>query len=150
MSINQPYFSEASKTVGVIFSYDSNPNFQYITFSYIVYPRTHPVLKFDYRQNIPSQLGSYYFTGPVDMQNSDITYNFWRVVNRNIPCSGNGCTNNCVLIEECIEKGGNIWQDQCYFCPEGIIFDNGRCSRRCGANQIFFNRVCFCDSGYVR
>ena len=82
--------------------------------------------------------------------NTGITYNFWRIVNRNIPCNGAACSNNCILIEECIDQGGNLFQDQCYFCPEGIVFANGRCSRRCGANQIFFNRICFCDTGFVR
>lgn len=123
ISINQPYYIENDKTVGVIFGYDSNPHFTFVTFTYIVYPRTHPILKFDYSQSITSNLGSYYVSGPVNMIPNSITYNIWRILNRNIPCSGDACSGQtCILIDECNNRGGNFWQGQCYFCPEGIIF----------------------------
>jgi hypothetical protein len=55
-----------------------------------------------------------------------------------------------MLREKCVELGGNIWEAQCIFCPPGIIFEYGRCSRKCGLNQVYINRVCICAKGFTR
>lgn len=153
VSINQPWFQLSVKQLGVIFNYKSKPDFTSITFSYVIFPRTHPVLKMVYDPTPSAQQGSYQLTGPVDFtQNQRLVYNEWRVVNRNIPCNGEKCggRNGCILLEECNNQFGYFWQGQCYFCPAGILFDNGRCLSRCGANQIYFNRVCYCQTGFTR
>lgn len=45
---------------------------------------------------------------------------------------------------------GNAYEGQCVFCAPGIVFEYGQCTRRCGANQLYTNRVCVCLSGFVR
>ena len=153
VSISNSWFDEQAKQLGVIFAYNTNQKAQFdgITFTYIIYPRVHPVLQFDYTQIITNNLGSYYVTGPVSLRDSKVVYNAWRIVNRNIPCNGPKCQGRtCILIEDCNNQGGNYWQGQCFFCNDGIIFDSGRCLRTCGANQVSFNRLCFCQNGFVR
>ena len=152
LSINQPWYDYKAKELGVIFNCDSIPYFLIVEFAYIIYPKTHPYLKMVY-DNIPAgDTGSYQVSGPVDIQkNNQLVYNEWRVENRNIPCTGQQCNGkSCILLEECNTQGGNFWQGQCFFCPDGIVFELGRCTRKCGANQIYFNRVCFCQDSYVR
>lgn len=52
--------------------------------------------------------------------------------------------------EECSQKGGNIWEGQCIYCADGIIFEYGQCTKRCGMNQIYLNRVCICATEFTR
>ena len=47
-------------------------------------------------------------------------------------------------------KNGNIWESKCVFCPAGIVFEYGQCTRRCGANQLYLSRACVCLKGFNR
>lgn len=66
-----------------------------------------------------------------------------------MPCNGPDCTGMCELRENCITKGGNIYQGQCTYCPSGVVFELGRCSKRCGPNQLYINRGCVCAKGFT-
>lgn len=52
--------------------------------------------------------------------------------------------------EECARLNGNIFESKCLFCPPGIAPEYGACTRKCGANQMYTNRVCVCLKGFTR
>jgi len=121
-----------------------------VSFTYIIYPEFHVQLDFIYDLAPRGEVGAYQVTGPVNFQpNKRIEYNEWRVANRYLPCTGAECAGICELREDCVSKGGNVYQGQCIYCPFGIVFEFGKCSRRCGFNQVYLNRACFCNKGFV-
>lgn len=66
-------------------------------------------------------------------------------------CEGNECAGNtCILRESCVSKNGNIWESKCIFCAPGIVFSNGFCAGKCGANQLYISRACICLKGFTR
>ena len=137
--------------MSVSFYCSANPAVLTLTITYIIYPEIHSILDLNYDLTPRGDAGSYQISGPVNFQpNKRIEYNEWRVENRNLACTGNECQGICTLREECAKTGGNIWQGQCIYCAPGVVFEYGLCTRRCGANQIYLNRVCICAKGFTR
>lgn len=80
-----------------------------------------------------------------------VEYSQWEfVILRNLTCSGDKCTSPCISKEKCVENGGNVWRDQCLYCPPGIIFEKGTCTRKCRPNWGYVSGVCVCSIGYTR
>jgi hypothetical protein len=126
-----------------------------LTFSYVIYPVNNNVLSFYYNLVSQPDFGSYQLQGPVGfLSNNDLTFSQWVVGNRYITCTGCNSTalsvNSCILTEDCINNNGNVINSSCIFCPAGIMFQNGACSKVCGPNQVFNNNGCACMDGFTR
>lgn len=152
LTITKKAYDVDSKKLSVAFFCSANPAVLTLTITYIVFPETHQLLDIAYDLAVRGEVGAYQISGPVNFQpNKRIEYNEWRVENRFLPCTGNECENNlCMLREDCSKKGGNIFEGQCIFCAPGVVLEYGRCAKKCGANQVYSNRVCICAKGFVR
>ena len=147
LKINKKSF-EKSK-LQVFFYCSANPTPLSLAISYIIYPETHQFLQMSFGPQLADQNGAYQISGPVDFRADKIVqYRQWRVLNRNIPCASNQCSGSCVLKEECLAKGGNVENGECIYCPPGIIFENGQCSKRCKSSWLFLYGICRCPNGY--
>jgi hypothetical protein len=154
ITVNNKAYNVNQKSLSISF-YCSSSAISSITFTYIIYPVNNIGLTFFYNAIPQGMTGSYQMLGPVGfLNNNNITYSEWVVGDRYISCAGCNYTSSksfsCILIEDCTNNYGNIWQSQCIFCPSGIIFQNGRCSQVCGPNQVYSNLGCNCAIGFTR
>lgn len=149
INLNNKSYDKINRRLSIAFYCGANPQPIAITFSYVIYPDAHSVFEISYETIPQGDSGAYQLTGPVNF-GANIEYNEFRIANRYLTCTGNECDSSCILRERCNSLNGNSYEGQCIFCSPGIVFEYGTCTRRCGANQTYVNRVCICNSGYTR
>lgn len=151
LSINDKFYNKVTQTI-TIFLHTTLSTSQLftMTITYVIYPSEHSIFSFVSRTR-PLGNEAYHLSGPVAYNGKAITYSEWAIKDRALSCVGAACESNCVRTEQCIATFGNIWESRCVHCAAGVIFERGICTRKCGANQLYFRSACICpDSTYIR
>ena len=131
----------ASGELTVVMRLSSNPLFERISISYIVFRQSAPFTLTPFSTQNPPNSGGFEFTGLEGITNgvaTDAGVLFTSTIVAQLPCEGGNCPQTCLTAQECTANSGRVINQKCLICGFGqtLVGDTCRANtvQQCQAN----------------